>query len=100
MRSESEIQQLIQMEAMKYDCTLMRNNSGSFKDSTGRAVRFGLGNVSKKHSLKSKSSDLIGITRVVVTSDMVGKTIGVFTAIECKGEGWNPTKKLDQHEIA
>ncbi|WP_445505039.1 hypothetical protein [Microvirga sp. G4-2] len=30
------------------------------------------------------SSDIIGITPVLVTPDMVGKTVGVFTAYEAK----------------
>jgi hypothetical protein len=32
------------------------------------------------------SSDLIGFTRVEITPEMVGKTIAVFTAIECKAK--------------
>lgn len=40
-----------------------------------RAVRYGLA---------VGSSDLIGITPVKITSDMVGKTIGVFTGVEVK----------------
>jgi hypothetical protein len=31
---------------------------------------------------------------------MVGRRIGVFTAIEVKSEDWNPQKKLDAHEQA
>lgn len=66
------------------------------KDLTGRMVRYGLGNVSPNQ--QTKSSDLIGITTVTITLDMVGQTIGVFTAIEVKKEDWNIEKKLDKHE--
>lgn len=96
MQDESEIQQHIQMQAMMYGCTLMRNNSGAAQDVTGRLVRYGLGHVSPNQQIKS--SDLIGITKVVITPDMVGKTIGVFTAFEVKKGNWNPNKKLDAHE--
>jgi len=101
MKNESITQQEVQIQAMQYfNCNLMRNNSGAFKDETGRVVFFGLGNTSKKRNDEIKSSDLIGITSVVITPDMVGKTIGVFTAIEVKKEDWNPTKTLDKREIA
>lgn len=100
MKDESTVQQEIQIQAMHHGCTLMRNNSGACIDSTGRLVRYGLGNISKKHSDKSKSSDLVGITKVVITPDMVGKTLGVFTAIEVKKEAWNENKKLDARETA
>lgn len=101
MKQESEVQQDIQIGARTYFTSfLMRNNSGALPDQTGRIVRFGLGNISKEHNKKSKSSDLIGITPVVITPDMVGKVIGVFTAIEVKDEAWNENKKLDEHEQA
>lgn len=88
MRSESEVQQIIMMEGPRFGNLLFRNNSGAFKDADGRLVRFGLGAVSKKHSDVLKSSDLIGITTFKVTIDMVGMTIGQFTAVEVKKEGW------------
>lgn len=95
--TESEIQQHIQIEAAKYGCILMRNNSGAMQDATGRLIRYGLGNVSPKQ--KSKSSDLIGITTITVTQDMVGKQIGVFTAFEIKVEDLNKSnKKLSERE--
>lgn len=100
MKSESEIQQLIQIEAAKHHCILMRNNSGALPDKTGRVIFFGLGNVSKKHSENIKSSDLIGITSVVITPEMVGKTVGIFTAFEIKKEDWNNDKTLDKREQA
>lgn len=99
-QDENTISQLVQMQAKHYGCTLMRNNSGCFKDDTGRLVRFGLGNISKKHNDVVKSSDLVGITKVTITQDMVGTTLGVFTALEVKKEAWNPDKKLDKRETA
>lgn len=82
--NESEVQQQIQIAAVGNGCQLLRNNSGAFTDATGRHIRFGLGNVSKKHSDHIKSSDLIGFTRVTITPDMVGRTVAIFTAVEVK----------------
>lgn len=86
--TESELQQLIQIEARKKGILLLRNNSGALKDHEGRVVRFGLGNVSKEHNKKLKSLDLIGIEPVLITEKMVGQLVGVFTAIEVKAPGW------------
>lgn len=90
MKSEAEIQQAIQLEAPKMGVTLMRNNSGGFKDETGRLVRYGLGQVSNNQAFKS--SDLIGWTEIVVTPEMIGQRLAIFTAIEVKSEKWKPSK--------
>lgn len=90
MKSESEIQQLIQLEAAKHNCILLRNNSGCFKDSTGRLVRYGLGMTSPNQNYKS--SDLIGFTEITIDTSMVGKKVAIFTAIEVKKESWRSTK--------
>ena len=90
MKSESEIQQAIQLEAPKMGVTLLRNNSGAFKDETGRLVRYGLGQISNTQPYKS--SDLIGWTEVVVTPEMVGQRIAIFTAVEIKRQSWKATK--------
>jgi len=97
-KDESFVQQEIQIHAKSFDCNLMRNNSGAFKDDTGRLIRFGLGNISKAHSDQVKSSDLIGFTKVVITPDMVGKTVAIFTAIEVKKEAWtsDPNDKREK----
>lgn len=99
---ESDVQQLIQIDAVNYNCILMRNNSGALKDIDGRVVRFGLGNISNKHSDKIKSSDLIGLTRITITPDMVGHTVAVFTAIEIKSPTWksSPTDKRERAQRA
>jgi len=88
MKSESEVQSLISIEGPYHQCVLMRNNSGALKDETGRMVRYGLGNVSRKQTAIMASSDLIGITTVKITPEMVGQEIGIFTAVECKAEKW------------
>jgi len=100
MKDESHVQQEVQIKAMHLNCILLRNNSGAAVDNTGRLVRYGFGNISKKHSENSKSSDLLGITKVTITQEMVGKTVGIFTAVEVKKEGWKSTKKLDKREQA
>lgn len=86
--SESIVQQDIQIAGPYHNCQLMRNNSGELRDRFGRPVRYGLGNISKEHNERIKSSDLIGITTIVITPDMVGKKIGVFTAVEVKKPFW------------
>ena len=87
-QSESDIQQFIQIEGPKHKCVLMRNNSGCLRNLDGTPIRYGLGHISKKQNEKIKSSDLIGISEILVTQDMVGKTLGVFTAIEVKPPKW------------
>lgn len=100
MKSESEIQDKLQTSARYAECQLMRNNSGALKRPDGTPVRFGLGNISKEHNDRIKSSDLIGFTKITITPDMVGQTVAIFTAVECKDEVWKETKKFDAREIA
>ena len=99
MMSEDEVQQRIRLEAPKHKVTLWRNNTGVLKDQNGRPVRYGLANDSKKLNEEFKSSDLIGFTPVVITPDMVGRTLAVFTAIEVKAESLQ-NRKLDKRAIA
>lgn len=94
--SESQVQSILRVTAPKYGCSLWRNNNGASIDETGRHIRFGLGNDSKKLSEVWKSSDLIGITPM--TSTAVGQTFGVFTAVEVKKPGWK--KPSNKREIA
>ena len=86
--SEASIQQAIRLEASRHGVLLFRNNVGAATDVSGRVIRYGLGNDSKAINDRSKSSDLIGIWPMLVTQQMVGQVVGVFTAIECKRPGW------------
>ncbi len=94
--NESTVQKHIRLAAKEDDCLLLRQNSGALKDVTGRLVRFGLANESRQMNEQFKSGDLIGVKAVVVTPDMVGKTVGVFVSVESKTEGW--TYKGTAHE--
>jgi len=91
---ESAAASHIRLDAAYLNVDLWRNNVGAFQDESGRWVRYGLCNDSVLLAKLVKSSDLIGITPVTITVDMVGQTIGVFTAVETKPTGWvfpNPT---------
>ena len=92
MKSESEIDEEIKLEAaVKFRSHLWRNNVGAMFDAVGRMVRYGLANDSKAMNEKLKSGDRVGITPIVITQAMVGKTVGVFTSIEVKKENWKWT---------
>jgi hypothetical protein len=85
---EAKSSQEVKLRAADWKCRLFRNNSGMLFNRDGVPVRYGLGNISKKHNAKVKSSDEIGWTPVLITPEMVGKTVAVFTAIEIKTDGF------------
>ena len=45
------------------------------------------------------SSDLIGWKTVLITPEMVGQKIAVFTALEIKREGWTPPKESNSKDF-
>ena len=100
MRSEAAIQEQLRLLSAQYGTPLWRNNNGACKDETGRLIRFGLGNDSKKLNDVWKSSDLIGVTPVKIRREHVGNVFGVFTAIEVKAEGWKWPKTPSARENA
>ena len=84
---ERKIQSDIQLAACAGGgpARLWRNNTGALKDQRGQLVRYGL---------CPGSSDLIGFRTVVITPDMVGQRIAIFTAVEVKDRG----KPTDQQQ--
>jgi hypothetical protein len=72
---ETIVQNEIRLAISSPSVRMFRNNTGSLKDENGRRVSFGL---------CAGSSDLIGWSTREITSDMVGKKVAVFTAIEIK----------------
>lgn len=86
--NEHDIQNTVRQEAAEHGILLWRNNVGAAITNTGSFVRFGLGNDSAEMNKIIKSADLIGIRPVVVTQDMVGRTLGVFCSREIKKPGF------------
>lgn len=84
---EQKAQDDVALGAASLNMRLLRNNRGAFKNEYGNLVRFGLGNESAKDK-DFLSSDLIGGTQVVITPEMVGKTVFIMTAVECKPAGF------------
>lgn len=77
----------MRLSASSLGCRLFRNNSGAFYNDKGRFIRFGLGNESDELNSTFKFGDYIGVTPILITPDMVGKTVGVFTNYEVKPDG-------------
>ena len=86
--SEAGVQKRELMASPHLGRVLWRNNVGACVDDRGNHIRYGLANVSKAMNQRIKSSDLIGITPVLITQEMVGYRLGVFTAREIKRPGW------------
>lgn len=73
--TESPLMRRVLLHASRLGMRLFRNQVGVYQLKDGRWLRSGL---------CVGSSDLIGWTPVVVTQEMVGKTVAVFTACETK----------------
>lgn len=96
--SEDAVQSRVRLEASYKGLRLWRNNVGALPDATGRVVRYGLCNESKRMNDLIKSSDLIGVRPRIITPDDVGTMIGQFVAREVKAENWK--YKGTPHEVA
>jgi hypothetical protein len=87
--SEAAIQQDIRLALGQCPgIKTFRNNCGNVKTPDGRWVKFGVGNPG--------GADLIGWRTVVVTPEMVGQRLAVFTSIEVK----TPTGRLRPEQQA
>lgn len=109
--SETATGSRLRVTAPKIGAMLLRNNSGACKEvredqdgmpvPTGRMIRYGLGNDSKKLNEKWKSPDYIGPTPILIKPRHVGMTIGAFTVVETKHPGWTkPENDRDRAQEA
>lgn len=73
------------LEALPIKTRAFRNHVGVVQDKRGAWHKFGL---------QKGSADLIGLTSVTITPDMIGKDVAVFTSIEVK----TPTGRLSKEQ--
>lgn len=73
--SESTILSRVMLRLSDLGARVFRNNVGVATAPNGAVIRYGLCN---------GSSDLIGWKTVTITSDMVGKSVALFVAVEVK----------------
>lgn len=78
-KEKTRLDRIAALASARLNGRLLRNNNGIAKhkgqDGKVHKVRYGLG---------KGTSDQVGWTPVVVTPDMVGRTVAVFTAVEEK----------------
>lgn len=89
MVTEKQFMDGARMAVQTIGARVFRNNNGvaRFEDNgKKRVIRYGLG---------KGTSDLIGWTPLVITKEIVGTTVAVFTALEGKK---NPRDKLSEEQ--
>ncbi len=97
MNPETKIQRAIQIALSENDVTVWRNEVGRYW--TGKVLHRDGNQVTLNPAhmvpvgLCVGSSDLLAITPVEITPDMVGSTVGVFTAVEVKTTKGRPSKE-------
>lgn len=85
MSESSVLLPQVMLDVSPLGTVLFRNNVGMATYPDGSKVRYGVCNPG--------GSDGIGWTSVVITQDMVGATVAVFTALETKLGKRKPTTK-------
>ena len=97
--NEAQVQQQQRFQAAQAGALLWRNNVGATPakcqncNAKQRPVRYGLCNDSPAINSRIKSADLVGLRPVIITSEMVGTTIGQFVSVESKKQNWKFTGK-------
>ena len=82
MKTENEISNEIRAALNTRNVRAWRNNVAKIQHQ-GRWLNFGIPGPG--------GSDLIGLTTLTITPDMIGKRVAVFTAVECKSATGKPT---------
>ncbi len=86
-QKETGIMARIQHALSEFGARVFRNQVGRYKKPDDSYITYGL---------VPGSSDLIGWYSTVITQDMVGRKIALFTAVECKSLGGELTESQEQ----
>lgn len=101
--TEQSVQQECLEIAPRLGMFLGRNNSGAFsaKQPPSPGTRWGWCNHSKALNDVFKTPDLLGWTSIVITPEMIGKRVAVFTMAEIKDPNWKlqPSDKRAQAQL-
>ena len=100
MNPETKLQNSVMLALSQAGCTIWRNETagvwvGRPVHREGQLVTLANARMIQAGLCKG-SCDLIGITPVTITPDMIGKTIGVFTAQEIKTRAGRTTQEQDR----
>ena len=87
-QSEAEIQAEI-MLSVPINARLFRNQVGTYQLPDGRTISSGMG---------KSTSDLVGFTSVVVTPEMVGLPVAIFTVCEVKKPGYARSERVKNQQ--
>ncbi len=85
--TEDWVMSNVLLESSSVGARLWRNNVGATVTDNG-FLRYGICNETPAVNKVLKSSDFIGCTPIVIDWTHVGRTLGIFTAIETKKQGW------------
>lgn len=88
---ENPVQDRARLRLGEYGMPAWRNNVGACYDETGRLIRYGLANDTAEMNKVMKSGDLITCQPILITPEMVGRTLGRFVSLECKRSDWHLT---------
>lgn len=94
---ETDVQKLVRLALSSVRSVMFRNNVA--KAWVGQIVKQDAQTITLAYyrplsaGLHKGSPDLIGWTSVQITPDMVGKTLAVFTAVECKSQSGRISKE-------
>ena len=100
MNPETKLQNSVMLALSQAGCTIWRNETaggwvGRPVHREGQLVTLANARMIQAGLCKG-SSDLIGITPVTITQEMVGQTLGVFTAPEIKTPTGRTTQEQDR----
>lgn len=83
----------VKLKASALGFRLFRNNRGLFRTLDNKRI-------TKAGLDANGASDFVGIKTIEITPEMVGKSVGIFLAVEVKKTGWKGAKSQTEKDQA